>query len=395
MASGEPVTPPVSAPSCAPSARRRARRERRWWSRPDGTVSGSVSGGCVEGAVYELATDVVRDRRAPARAVRGQRRRRLRGRADLRRHPRHLRRTGVAAAPFPSSTRSPTTSPSTGRSRSPRSIAHPDPAVGGPPARRRTGHRRPVRSARRAPTTPSPTTPVACWPRAAARCSPTAPTGSAAARAWRCSSPAMRRARECWCSAPSTSPPRSPGRARCSATGSPCATPAPCSRRARGSRPPTRSSSNGRTATWPPRQEAGEIDGRTVICVLTHDPKFDVPLLEVALRLPEVGYVGAMGSRRTHDDRLARLREAGLTDAELSRLPARSGSTSARAPRRRRRCRSPPRSSPVAGAAAGRPLTEIDGRIHHDDAGRGVKRSLNSLLTGLRHGRHWAPTPTM
>ena len=77
--------------------------------------------------------------------------------------------------------------------------------------------------------------------------------------------------------------------------------------------------------TWPHRyleaeRDAGRVDARTVICVLTHDPKFDVPVLEVALRLPEVGYVGAMGSRRTHDDRMARLREAGLTDAELSRL---------------------------------------------------------------------------
>ncbi|MDT7648835.1 MAG: xanthine dehydrogenase accessory factor, partial [Pseudonocardiales bacterium] len=67
---------------------------------------------------------------------------------------------------------------------------------------------------------------------------------------------------------------------------------------------------------WPHRYlaaeaEAGRIDARTVLCVLTHDPKFDVPLLEVALRLPEVGYIGAMGSRRTHEDRLARLREAG------------------------------------------------------------------------------------
>jgi xanthine dehydrogenase accessory factor len=66
--------------------------------------------------------------------------------------------------------------------------------------------------------------------------------------------------------------------------------------------------------------EAGRIDGRTVICVLTHDPKFDVPVLELALRLPEVAYVGAMGSRRTHDDRLNRLREAGLTDEELARM---------------------------------------------------------------------------
>lgn len=65
---------------------------------------------------------------------------------------------------------------------------------------------------------------------------------------------------------------------------------------------------------------AGRVDSRTVLCVLTHDPKFDVPLLEVALRLPEVAYIGAMGSRRTHDERLERLREAGLTDDELGRL---------------------------------------------------------------------------
>ena len=76
---------------------------------------------------------------------------------------------------------------------------------------------------------------------------------------------------------------------------------------------------------WPHRYleaeaAAGRIDERTVLCVLTHDPKFDVPLLEVALRLPEVAYVGAMGSRRTHDDRMKRLQEAGLTEAELSRL---------------------------------------------------------------------------
>lgn len=77
--------------------------------------------------------------------------------------------------------------------------------------------------------------------------------------------------------------------------------------------------------SWPHKYlaaeaEAGRIDGRSVICVLTHDPKFDVPLLELALRLPEVAYVGAMGSRRTHEDRLTRLREVGVTDAELSRL---------------------------------------------------------------------------
>lgn len=77
--------------------------------------------------------------------------------------------------------------------------------------------------------------------------------------------------------------------------------------------------------SWPHKYlagevEAGAVDGRTVICVLTHDPKFDVPLLEVALRIPEIGYIGAMGSRRTHDDRERRLREAGLSDDELARL---------------------------------------------------------------------------
>jgi len=72
---------------------------------------------------------------------------------------------------------------------------------------------------------------------------------------------------------------------------------------------------------WPHRYLRGtHTDERTVICVLTHDPKFDVPLLEVALRLPEVAYIGAMGSRRTHEDRLERLIEVGMTDAELARL---------------------------------------------------------------------------
>jgi xanthine dehydrogenase accessory factor len=76
---------------------------------------------------------------------------------------------------------------------------------------------------------------------------------------------------------------------------------------------------------WPHRYlaaeaEAGRIDARTAICVLTHDPKFDVPVLEVALRLSEVGYIGAMGSRRTHEDRLERLIEAGVTDREIARM---------------------------------------------------------------------------
>ncbi|MFD9792195.1 XdhC family protein [Streptomyces sp. NPDC059070] len=71
---------------------------------------------------------------------------------------------------------------------------------------------------------------------------------------------------------------------------------------------------------WPHRYLAStQVDSRTVLCVLTHDAKFDVPLLELALRLP-VAYVGAMGSRRTHEDRNARLRETGVTELELARL---------------------------------------------------------------------------
>ncbi|WP_034087728.1 XdhC family protein [Streptacidiphilus albus] len=75
---------------------------------------------------------------------------------------------------------------------------------------------------------------------------------------------------------------------------------------------------------WPHRYleaeaEAGRLDGRTALCVLTHDAKFDIPLLERALRMP-LGFVGAMGSRRTHHERLDRLREVGLSELELSRL---------------------------------------------------------------------------
>lgn len=115
---------------------------------------------------------------------------------------------------------------------------------------------------------------------------------------------------------------------------------------------------------WPHRYlQDAEIDSRTAICVLTHDPKFDVPLLEVALRT-EAGYIGAMGSRRTHEDRLARLREAGLTEDELSRLRAPIGlDLGSRTPEE----------TAVAIAAeliqlrwggTGRPLAETNGRIH-------------------------------
>ncbi|MFN0144428.1 MAG: XdhC family protein, partial [Mycobacterium sp.] len=90
------------------------------------------------------------------------------------------------------------------------------------------------------------------------------------------------------------------------------------------------------------------------------------PLLEVALRL-DVRFIGAMGSRRTHENRLLRLREAGLTDAELSRLASPIGlDLGARTPEE----------TAVSIAAeiiasqwggGGRPLSRTGGRIHHDD----------------------------
>ncbi|GAB2898432.1 XdhC family protein [Streptomyces deserti] len=64
---------------------------------------------------------------------------------------------------------------------------------------------------------------------------------------------------------------------------------------------------------------AGRVDARTVVVSFSHDPKFDIPLLETALGL-DVGYVGALGSRRTHQRRTAALRQAGVTPLALARL---------------------------------------------------------------------------
>ena len=116
---------------------------------------------------------------------------------------------------------------------------------------------------------------------------------------------------------------------------------------------------------WPHRfLPTAPIDGRTAICVLTHDPKFDVPLLEIALRT-DAGYIGAMGSRRTHFDRLAQLRDRGLTEEELARLRSPIGlDIGGRTPEE----------TAVSIAAeiiqlrwggSGRPLSDTEGAIHH------------------------------
>ena len=73
---------------------------------------------------------------------------------------------------------------------------------------------------------------------------------------------------------------------------------------------------------WPDQfLSQAPIDERTAICVLTHDHKFDVPLLKVALNSP-AGYIGAMGSRRTNEERAERLKAEGITDEQLARIKA-------------------------------------------------------------------------
>jgi len=76
---------------------------------------------------------------------------------------------------------------------------------------------------------------------------------------------------------------------------------------------------------WPDRYLAARALGpRDAVLVFTHDPKFDEPALTAALA-SGAGYVGALGSRRTHADREARLRDAGLTDDDLARISSPCG----------------------------------------------------------------------
>lgn len=131
---------------------------------------------------------------------------------------------------------------------------------------------------------------------------------------------------------------------------------------------------------WPHRYLAAEVaaervDERTVLVILTHDAKFDVPVLQLALGL-DVAYVGAMGSRRTHDDRLARLREAGVPDEQLARLRSPIGlDLGARTPEE----------TAISIAAeivacrwggSGEPLVETTGAIHHERPAPGVRTGV-------------------
>lgn len=75
-------------------------------------------------------------------------------------------------------------------------------------------------------------------------------------------------------------------------------------------------------ADWPNRhidQVGHSLDAQDAICILTHDNKFDVPAVLASLKT-KVGYIGVMGSRRTHEDRLQRLKESGVSEEEITRL---------------------------------------------------------------------------
>lgn len=126
--------------------------------------------------------------------------------------------------------------------------------------------------------------------------------------------------------------------------------------------------------------EAGRVDDRTAICVLTHDERFDRPLLALALDTEVLGYVGAMGSRRTHARRLAALRADGVDEAAIDRLRSPIGlDLQARTPQETA-------VSIVAeilaerGGGTGRRLTESPGPIHSaKSTSRPVARSPHSI----------------
>lgn len=117
---------------------------------------------------------------------------------------------------------------------------------------------------------------------------------------------------------------------------------------------------------WPNRyleEHGAELGEKDAVCVLTHDPKFDVPAIVAALAT-DVGYIGAMGSRRTHGDRVERLIEAGCDPAQLERVMAPIGlDIGARTPEETA-------ISIVAEIIArqtssdARPLRDVDGPIH-------------------------------
>ena len=121
---------------------------------------------------------------------------------------------------------------------------------------------------------------------------------------------------------------------------------------------------------WPDRllgRVGGGLTARDAVCVLTHDAKFDVPALVAALAT-DVGYIGAMGSRRTHAERIERLEEAGVDPASLRRIRAPIGlDIGARTPEETAVSICSEIIAQRTGRADARPLRDTEGPIHGGD----------------------------
>ncbi|HKA85506.1 MAG TPA: XdhC/CoxI family protein [Acidimicrobiales bacterium] len=121
---------------------------------------------------------------------------------------------------------------------------------------------------------------------------------------------------------------------------------------------------------WPDRllgRVGGGLTARDAVCVLTHDAKFDVPALAAALAT-DVGYIGAMGSRRTHAERIERLEEAGVDAASLGRIRAPIGlDIGARTPEETAVSICSEIIAQRTGRDDARPLRDTEGPIHGGD----------------------------
>jgi xanthine dehydrogenase accessory factor len=121
---------------------------------------------------------------------------------------------------------------------------------------------------------------------------------------------------------------------------------------------------------WPDRllrRVGGGLTARDAVCVLTHDAKFDVPALASALAT-EVGYIGAMGSRRTHAERVVRLEEAGVDPTSLGRIRAPIGlDIGARTPEETAVSICSEIIAQRTGRHDARPLSDTEGPIHGAD----------------------------
>lgn len=116
---------------------------------------------------------------------------------------------------------------------------------------------------------------------------------------------------------------------------------------------------------WPDEFLArAEVDARSAICALTHDPKFDVPLLKAALATP-ASYIGAMGSRRTHAHRVQDLVEEGVSEEDLARISGPIGLDIGARTAEEVAVSIAAEIIALKTGAAGERLTETDGPIHH------------------------------